>query len=192
MWRSETEDRRSPIYGHLCDFPDVWTHVCGVTFGTDSPREPPLTVWNAANPLVRAVDGDSWGWATEVFAESLDPLPQVGDLTQSAARAAAWILMAVHDRANGLWDGLRDRDHAFLPQLWQLCFGEGDDALVERSICHRTEAWPDTRTRVLTPTAWAVLREHDHAEEVARVLPPPPQEWWLTTADGSRTPGLNT
>ena len=166
--------------GVIAEFPPEWRQLCGCLFAHGVSDDPELQVWNGAHPLLAAVDSESFRWAVEAFAESLDPLPHVGDVMRSPGRAAAWILMCLSNPSKDLWDGLGERNARFLPEVWGMIFGSGTegDEPVYYWFDHSTQAG----LRTLTPAGWTRIDMGSREDELTQYLPEPSGEWSVTQA----------
>jgi hypothetical protein len=154
----------------VVEFPPAWKHLACVNIAMDS--EPKH--WNAAHPLVQAVDAAGLKWVEERLDSSRDPVPHEEELLQSPGRVGAWIMLCIEEEERALWAGLQERAPSLLPKAWELLgLGEGDE------ILEWEEGYFERSLRSLSPHSW----EEDVADQgIVEAVGDPGGEWWLTTA----------
>lgn len=102
------------------EFPQTWSQVIGFWSS-------PEIAWNRDHPVIRTLDRDSWAWASSQPSVR-DPLEIADEILRSPTRAAAWLAHTAFAGNEKVWNGLKDRDRAFLSAVWEQVEGlpEGD------------------------------------------------------------------
>jgi histidine kinase/DNA gyrase B/HSP90-like ATPase len=172
--------RQKDPFGFVVDFPPSWPQLIRVTSDTADHGQA-TRVWNSEHPLLRTVDGPSWSWAAETFAKSADPVPHAGDLSQSPARTAAWMLRCIQGRREGIWNGLTERAPELLAEAWNVV---GLDQGAE--ILDWEEDFGEIVLRRISPSSWEEVSFTAARELFLELLGDPGDDWWLTAADGTR------
>jgi hypothetical protein len=173
IWeRIEMRDpAKSPL--NLAEFPPEWSNLIGIETKINI-GEQSVEVWNAAHPLVQALDDPAWEWALASFDwRSRDPLPLKGELLRSRARVAAWILLCLQRDEGDIWNGLIDRAPSFLPEAWERVEGLGDQRIV-----HVRDTL-DRKLRTLGPDSWQEHTDADAPAEFAAMFERPGKDWRL-------------
>ncbi|HAJ26871.1 MAG TPA: hypothetical protein DCG53_06435 [Syntrophus sp. (in: bacteria)] len=169
------------VMGVTSIFPPNWQNLCAVKFKYFYQTNIDEVVWNPHHPIVRAVDESSWTWCLDKFKASCDPLPHREEILTNKGRVAAWFVLCLQKEEKYLWDGLKDRDPLFLPQVWQIIFDipvENRLAMLPQIIEWVQDTSP--RLRVLTPEGWDVCLEN---EQIKKYLPDPGLEWRVVDKD---------
>jgi hypothetical protein len=170
----------SHVAGMTSQFPPNWATLCGVQFDSYFSFEDRAHIWNRDHSLVFHLDSEGWNWCAKAFLSSLDPLSQKIELLSNRSRASAWVIFCLNAQANELWDGLRDRDPAFLQDLWEVLFPEREQIKEkEKVICQWVEATGSGRLRILSPRGWLVLKSGEEQDYLAikKYIPNPGSEW---------------
>jgi hypothetical protein len=177
--KPDGDQQRGP-YGSVIEFPPSWSHLLRVYIDT-ADRGQGTRAWNSEHVLLYALDSAAWSWANETFAESADPLGHAGDLMQSPARMAAWILLCIQQNRFALWNGLPERAPEFLVEAWDLVgLDEGSEILDwERDFA-------ETTLRRISPSAWEELSYNEALEAFGELMSDPGDEWWLMGPNGTR------
>jgi hypothetical protein len=181
-------NRNSHAAGLVAAFPPAWAaHVAGVRFASFSGLNYSAMVWNPAHPMVEAVDAEAQRWVGETFSESLDPIQFRAELVENAARAAAWLMRVIADRAWELWEGLEDREPGFQSDVWRVLFDEPVDAALRphalppvlAGVWH--ESTPQRALEVLLRGGRASYRD-ERGGVVRQLLYPVPPAWQIQQA----------
>jgi len=183
FWATTLHQRPSThVAGLTCPFPSEWIHLCGVSFKMYSADDKGAVVWNPANSLVNSVNASAWEWSREKFITSLDPLPHKASLLADKGKASSWVLLCLQQEQRELWEGLRDRDPAFMVGLWSILFEARREARTSNAIYQWVEDASDSRLRILTPGSWT-LKTQRNSKDLHEFLPVPPPEWCVFVAD---------
>lgn len=173
---------KSHVAGMTSRFPPNWNHICGVQFASYSSLQGKVSVWNPRHPLVKLVDAPGRAWCLKVFETVLDPIPHKSELLSDAGRAAYWVLMCLQREQNDLWNGIRDRDAHFLPELWDVLRLPAHKLghKRSRSIFEFVDDLSDSRLRELSPEGWQILKAGLGASpELTTYLPKVGNSWVL-------------
>lgn len=161
------EASEHPIGDFVLEFPSNWHSLACVNI--EMRNEP--KAWNAAHPLIQAIDPTGLSWAEETFFESRDPVPHQAELLQSRSRVASWIHLCIQRGERDLWVGLQEREPNLLPDAWKLLgFDEQDEILVWE------ESYFERHLKKISSTSWAEQSEKGIVEAVGA----PDEEWWLS------------
>lgn len=171
------------IVGMTSEFPLKWNALCGVKFAHYFGFQNAMHIWNPEHPVVSHLDAEGWDFCVKAFVTSLDLLALKNEVLLNRSRASAWMIMCLSRESSELWDGLKDRDPTFLPDLWEIVFPDSRGiGAKEKVLCHWVEGLSDSRLRILTPNGWAALsyyKEHDRTL-FNKYLPNPGVEWRVT------------
>jgi Histidine kinase-, DNA gyrase B-, and HSP90-like ATPase len=170
----------SHVAGMRSKFPPKWATLCGVQFDSYFSFEEGAHIWNGGHPLVFHLDSEGWDWCAKAFLSSLDPLSQKVELLSTRSRASAWVILCLNAQANELWDGLKDRDPAFLQRLWDVLFPKKEQIKAnEKVICQWVEQTSSGSLRILSPSGWLVLKAGEEQDYLAikKYIPDPGSEW---------------
>jgi hypothetical protein len=166
--------------GITSEFPRKWPSLCGIKFAHYFGYSESIHIWNPEHPIVSHLDSEGWDWSAKTFAKSLDPVPLKNEVLLKRSRASAWVILCLRSESHELWDGLKDRDPTFLPDLWEVVFPDRrENSSKVKVICQWVEGVPESRLRILSPTGWLALRchnENDYAV-IMKYLPDPGLEW---------------
>jgi hypothetical protein len=165
-----------------CQFPPRWRNLCGVQFVDRDYLGAPTSMWNRAHPLCRATDSSALKWCANTFKSSLDPLPHKMSLLGDQGRCAGWVITCLSKAAADLWDGIKERDPSFLPELWSQLFRQGSRPIARpRFVLLHWFQGTNPRLRVLSPEGWRVLKADKSQDrpEIESFLPDPGPDWRL-------------
>ena len=103
------------------------------------------------------------------------------ELLSNASRAASGILLCLEREQHEVWDGLLDRDPAFLNDLWNTISPPKFRTNVpgQVSIFQWVEAYSDSRLRELSPSGWRAHRTSGSAAMIQQYLPNVDSDWCL-------------
>jgi hypothetical protein len=173
LWiESPTSFRPLHQAGLLTSFPPNWLKVVGGCRQHYSAPGEHVFLWNIEHAVVNQVDESGWQRCKDSFAQGLDPLLQRAGLLSQRSFAASWLLKCLVTNAEILWNGLIEKEAAFLVDLWAGIFGPGaPDELVylpNLSLC--------TKIFLVSPRQWTVVTNY---QEQKSHLPDPPADWRL-------------
>jgi hypothetical protein len=181
LWDASREPTFQASGAKCCRFPPKWKTLCGAEIDQDLGRGATVAVWNAAHPLFRSIDAESVAWCKETFKSSLDPLPHKAALLTVTGRCAGWIMKCLNRAAADLWDGLKERDASFLPEVLGRLLRRGSSSSRPSNLILCQWVGSGSRLRVLSPDGWKVygadLKEDQ--DQIEHYLPDPGPNWRL-------------
>ena len=194
LWDALRPHEVSAQSANSCRFPPGWRRVCGVLFDEDSALGFRMAVWNLSHPLFRSVDSEGLRWCDETFGSPPDPLPHKTALLSQNGRCAGWVMKCFDTAADGLWNGLKERDPSFLTEIFSRIFGHTSEKVgsSKPELIQWVEQSPYSFLRVVSPDGWTVYSTK-HKNDLAKIehyLPDPGPNWRLevkvTEKDDSR------
>jgi hypothetical protein len=161
------------LSGRKLEFPKAWSSLIGARVRADY-STPVTLVWNRDHPLVQSIDSAGWEWSARTFESSNDPVPHEGDLLQTPARAAAWIMGCALAEIEDLWEGLPERAPNLVSRAWQLT-GLGEEPIVFWDEAQAAQP----QLRVISLDGWQEFHDIYAVEQLAELLPEPEENWCL-------------
>jgi len=177
LWENNGEQPRSahPL-GLTASFPPEWNYLVGVKFVRFDHLHNARIVWNRTNWLVNMVTSDAWIKCRELMVVDQDPLAHREWILSDRGSASSWIAHCLVEETMDLWNGLRDRDAKFLPQVFKLLgpsgIGPGTNT---KGVFFYVEDGFDSRLRTLGVSRWQISRTRDREE----LLVEPGLDWEL-------------
>ncbi len=170
---------RRPFTVKSC-FPEKWRTLCCAKFHDLSEFARTTTIWNSEHFLTDSLDPEGEIWCRKTFAKSLNPLPVKQEILSSVSHAVGWLMMCLRRESRVLWEGLKEKDQTFLPNLWEVIFsGSYETSSRERVICMwvEDEIGGESGLCVLTPRGWLDLAGLDREDKIKKYLPDPGSDW---------------
>jgi len=180
IWSSRPIVKASEDAFTTSRFPPEWQHLCGAHFSHYTSSES-ADVWNADNPLVKAVGPTQWRWCTERFKGTHNPLLFRREILSDPGLATGWLFWCLAKSHVKIWEGTRDRDPQFMQEVWEILRGVIGDRNWVGDVYHWVESVSESRLRILTYKSWGALNapEGRNKKRIESILPQPETEWRL-------------
>lgn len=164
-------------------FPDSWRDVAAVTVHAVK-SSGVMEVWSDDHPVAMTVSTEAWQWCKQHVRPYGDPAGHHAHILKDPSYAASWLMYVSTHHAREMWNGLAEREPAFVRNVWSLAFGgdeHADRPIIAMRIAGRLEV------NVITPAKWEEIElPGGDAARVLSLLPEPGHEWTV----GFRTEDL--